>query len=300
MFHNRLWNSWRLYNRSPVSCPCLSGNRLFRFRFPFLRMKFCPSSLYFWRGQVSPDTQHGRLIYGITTLNGIAINSASIFFLQMHFIASFFSSISYCCQLNFSIERSISIQMFEISCLRCMPISSDCIQPRFSLMMFAAMTALSPILWLSLIFRPYPHGWHQCVDGECHFGNPGVELLCIESSWGWYALKKLSWSYQRDLWNQIRGWTHLTNVTNRQLSIPGFLPRMGKFRFLSRSCQAVCPYWFSQHIFLNKHHSPIHCFRRNIIWKEIGFYYIRFLFVDGISYGIRSMWYGRGLCYHNG
>ena len=41
--------------------------------------------------------------------------------------------------------------------------------------------------------------------------------------------------------------------------------------------------------FLNKHHSPIHCFRRNIIWKEIGFYYIRFLFVDGISYGIRSM-----------
>ena len=33
-----------------------------------------------------------------------------------------------------------------------MPISLDCTHPRFSLMIFAAMTALSPILWLSFIF----------------------------------------------------------------------------------------------------------------------------------------------------
>ena len=52
-------------------------------------------------------------------------------------------------------------------------------------------------------------------------------------------------------------------------------------------------------LFLHKHHSPIHRLWRNAIGQQVGFDYIRSIFIDRISYGICAMRYGTGFCYHN-
>ena len=55
-----------------------------------------------------------------------------------------------------------------------MPISSDCIQPRLSLMIFAAMTALSPILWLSFILP----SMSTRLASMCRWRMPLLESRC--------------------------------------------------------------------------------------------------------------------------